>query len=157
MPIRPFRPEDLEKLKQITAICFDGVSIDRNIEAAFGQINGRDWKFRKLRHIDADVAGDHANGVFVFETDAGDVVGYITTRLDHESGIGWIPNIAVHPAHQGSGTGRQLMEHAIEFMRTEGMQAAKIETLKQNDVGSNFYPSVGFEEVGLQIHYLMRL
>ena len=49
------------------------------------------------------------------------------------------------------------MEHAIEFMRTEGMQAVKIETLKQNDVGSNFYPSVGFEEVGLQIHYLMRL
>ncbi|MEE3040401.1 MAG: GNAT family N-acetyltransferase [Candidatus Latescibacterota bacterium] len=157
MPIRPYRCNDLRRLKQITEICFDGVSIDRNIEENFGQINGRDWRFRKLRHIDADVAGDHARGAFVFETDDGDVVGYITTRLDREAGIGWIPNVAVDPTHQGAGVGRQLMEHAIDFMRAEGMEAAKIETLQQNDVGSNFYPSVGFKEVGLQIHYLMRL
>ncbi|SVE50433.1 uncharacterized protein METZ01_LOCUS503287, partial [marine metagenome] len=77
--------------------------------------------------------------------------------LDREAGIGWIPNVAVDPTHQGAGVGRQLMEHAIDFMRAEGMEAAKIETLQQNDVGSNFYPSVGFKEVGLQIHYLMRL
>ena len=116
MPIRPYRCDDLRRLKQITEICFDGVSIDRNIEENFGQINGRDWRFRKLRHIDADVAGDHARGAFVFETDDGDVVGYITTRLDREAGIGWIPNVAVDPTHQGAGVGRQLMEHAIDFM-----------------------------------------
>ena len=157
MSIRPYRTQDLDRLKEITAICFDGVSIDRNIEERFGPINGQDWRFRKLRHIDADVAGDNAHGVFVSEDQDGNVVGYITTRLDRDSGIGWIPNIAVVPNQQGSGVGRQLMEHALAYMRTEGMEAAKIETLQQNDVGSNFYPSVGFEEVGLQIHYLMRL
>lgn len=157
MPIRPYRNEDLDRLKEITAICFDGVSIDRNIESAFGLINGHDWRFRKLRHIDADVQDEHARGVFVFETDDGDVAGYITTRLDRDTGIGWIPNVAVDPGQQGSGIGRQLMDHALQFMRTEGMEAAKIETLQQNDVGSNFYPSVGFQQVGLQIHYLMRL
>ena len=47
--IRPYRPEDLQALKRITAICFEGVSIDRNIEERFGQIGGRDWQFRKLR------------------------------------------------------------------------------------------------------------
>ena len=47
--IRPYHPEDLQALKRITAICFEGVSIDRNIEERFGQIGGRDWQFRKLR------------------------------------------------------------------------------------------------------------
>ncbi|HJP31582.1 MAG: GNAT family N-acetyltransferase [Candidatus Latescibacteria bacterium] len=154
--IRPFRPADIDRLKEITSICFDGVSIDRNIEEKFGPIGDHDWRFRKLRHIDADVAGDHARGVFVFEED-GTILGYITTRLDADSRIGWIPNMAVDPDCQGRGLGRQLMEYALEFMRTEGMEAAKIETLEQNAVGSRFYPDVGFEDVGRQIHYLMRL
>ena len=154
--IRPFQASDLDRLKQITAICFDGVSIDRNIEEKFGPIGDQDWRFRKLRHIDADVAGEHARGVFVYEQD-GEILGYITTRLDRDTGIGWIPNMAVDPKNQGSGLGRQLMEHALAFMRCEGMEAAKIETLEQNAVGSRFYPDVGFEDVGHQIHYLMRL
>lgn len=154
--IRLFRPDDLQRLKELTTICFDGVSIDRNIEDKFGSIGDQDWRFRKLRHIDADVAGDNARGVFVCEDD-GQIVGFITTRLDRDSRIGWIPNMAVDPKYQGRGLGRRMMEHALEFMRAEGMEAAKIETLEQNPVGSRFYPEVGFEEVGRQIHYLMRL
>jgi hypothetical protein len=36
--IRLYKPDDIDALKRITAICFDGVSIDRNIEERFGQI-----------------------------------------------------------------------------------------------------------------------
>ena len=56
--IRPYRPADLPALKRITAICFPGVSIDHNIEQHFGLVGGRDWQFRKLRHIDDDVVGE---------------------------------------------------------------------------------------------------
>ena len=154
--IRPYRPQDLERLKEITAVCFDGVSIDRNIEAQFGPIGERDWTWRKLRHIDDDVAGDRARGVLVWE-EAGRVAGYITTRIDPESKIGAIPNMAVDPQAQGKGIGRQLIEAALDFMRDEGMECAKIETLEQNDIGSQFYPSAGFVEVARQIHYLRRL
>lgn len=154
--IRPYRPADLERLKEITAICFESVSIDRNIEQMFGVMGGRDWRFRKLRHIDADVEGENGRGVFVCE-DGGEIAGYITTRIDAASRIGHIPNTAVHPAHQGRGIGRRLMEHAIEFLRGEGMEAVRIETLEQNPVGARFYPDVGFQEVARQIHYAMRL
>ena len=154
--IRPYCPADLERLKEITAICFAQVSIDANIEAQFGAIGGRDWRWRKLRHIDQDVEGARARGVFVWEEE-GQVLGYITTRTDAESRIGWIPNLGVLPAHQGRGLGRLLMEHALGYLRQQGMEAAKIETLAQNAVGSQFYPSVGFREVARQIHYLMRL
>lgn len=154
--IRPFRPDDLERLKEITAVCFEGVSIDRNIEERFGLVGGRDWRFRKLRHIDADVAGASRRGVFVFE-EAGQVVGYISTRLDAATRIGHIPNMAVQPARQGRGIGRRLMDHALAFLRAEGMEAVRIETLEQNPIGSRFYPEMGFHEVARQIHYLMRL
>ena len=154
--IRPYRPEDLQALKRITAICFEGVSIDRNIEERFGQIGGRDWQFRKLRHIDDDVADDRAAGVFVWE-EAGEVLGYITTRIDPDSKIGGIPNLSVLPYAQGRGIGRKLLEYGLDYMRTEGMECAKIETLAQNPIGSHLYPSLGFEEVAHQIHYCMRL
>ena len=54
--IRSYRPTDLARVKEITAICFEGVSIDRNIEEAFGVLGGKDWRWRKLRHVDADTA-----------------------------------------------------------------------------------------------------
>ncbi|MEM7386810.1 MAG: GNAT family N-acetyltransferase [Verrucomicrobiota bacterium] len=154
--IRPFQPGDVEVLKDLTALCFEGVSIDRNIEERIGEVNGHDWRWRKLRHIDQDVAGDHADHVFVFEVE-GRVRGYITGRIDDESGIGWIPNLAVHPDCQGQGIGKQLMRHQLDHFRALGMKGAKIETLAQNEVGSSFYPQAGFEEVARQIHYVQRL
>ena len=96
-----------------------------------------------------------ARGVFVWEEDSR-VVGYITTRTDADSKIGWIPNIAVLPEYQAKGIGRRLLDAGLEFLRREGMECAKIETLSQNQVGSRFYPSVGFEEVARQIHYVKR-
>lgn len=155
--IRRYEPTDLPRLREITAICFEHVSIDRNIEARFGGIAGHDWRWRKLRHIDADVAGPNAEGVFVFETEAGVIAGFVTGRVDRESGIGWIPNLAVHPDFQGHGIGRRLMNRILDFFRAEGMEVAKIETLDQNEIGSGFYPSLGFEEVARQIHFAMRL
>ena len=84
--IRSYRPTDLARVKEITAICFEGVSIDRNIEEAFGVLGGKDWRWRKLRHVDADTAEANAIGVFVYEE--GDLlVGYITLRLDSDSKI----------------------------------------------------------------------
>lgn len=155
--IRPFQPTDLEELKRITALCFPNVSIDRNIEEKLGVIGGHDWMWRKLRHIDNDVAGDNARHVFVWETAIHEIAGYITGRTDIDSKIGWIPNLAVAPEHQGNGIGRQLIDHLLQHFRDDGMECAKIETLAQNEIGSTFYPSMGFHEIARQVHYVMRL
>ena len=159
--IRLYQPGDLNVLKEITAICFDGVSIDQGIEAECGLLGGHDWRWRKVRDIDEDVAAGLASGVFVYEVDGvegdGSVAGYITCRLDRESKIGWIHNLAVLPAHQGCGIGRQLIDAALDHFRANGMECAKIETLEQNPVGTKFYPTFGFREVARQIHYVMSL
>lgn len=153
--LRTYRPDDLDRIKAITIEGFDGVSIDRNIEELHGRFGEHDWKWRKARHIDQDVARDE-HGVFVAEID-GQVVGYITTWLDLEAGVGNIPNLAVAAAHRGSGIGRRLIEHALDHFRASGMSYARIETLAQNEVGQKLYPSCGFEEIARQIHYGMPL
>ena len=52
--IRTYRPEDLPRICAITIEGFDGVSIDRNIETAFGPVGGRDWADRKVRSVEFD-------------------------------------------------------------------------------------------------------
>jgi ribosomal protein S18 acetylase RimI-like enzyme len=155
MLLRPFRPDDLPRLKSITTAAFDGVSIDQGIEREFGPVNGHDWQWRKARHLDDDAARDPA-GIFVAE-EAGQVVGYITTWQDREAGIGHIPNIAIDAAFRGQGLGRKLIEHALDHFRAAGLSHAKIETLVQNEVGNHLYRSLGFREVARQIHFVAEL
>ena len=153
--IRLFQPADLRILQTITVESFEGVSIDRNIEAIFGPFGGHDWRWRKSRHIQQDVERDAA-GVFVAECD-GEVVGYITTWIDEEAGMGHIPNLAVTAPARGRGVGRMLIEHALDHFRSRGAGHARIETLAQNPVGQSLYPSCGFREVARQVHFCRSL
>ena len=153
--IRIYRESDRDSLMEITVTCFPKVSIDRNIEERFGTVGGKDWTWRKKRQIEADIE-TCPEGILVAEMD-GNVVGYITCRLDAGSKVGHISNMAVLPACQGRGLGKQLMQAALDNFREKGMELARIETLEQNEVGSHFYPKTGFVEVARQIHYAMPL
>jgi ribosomal protein S18 acetylase RimI-like enzyme len=155
MLIRPYRPEDLPRVRAITVDSFEGVSIDRNIEREFGEVAGKDWRERKARDVSTDCEVQ-PEGVFVAE-EGGEVLGYVTTRLDRFTGIGRIPNLAVDERARGQGLGTQLIDHAIAYMRQQGMAMAKIEPLVQNERGQALYPRFGFREVARQIHYVMPL
>jgi ribosomal protein S18 acetylase RimI-like enzyme len=154
MKIRVFDKSDSEKLKEITIICFDGLSsIDHNIEKLCGRVGGKDWVWRKKRSIDEDIAAN-PTGIFVAEI-KGSPIGYITTRVDQETKIGWIPNLAVLPEHRKMGIGRKLIDKAVAYLRNQGMKCVRIETLATNEKGQHFYPSYGFKEITRQIHYIM--
>lgn len=154
--IRPFQASDLSRIIAITVDAFEPVSIDRNIELqSGGPINGRDWRWRKARHIEED-AKREPEGIFVAEQGRS-VVGYITTWHDSEAGVGYIPNLAVTAECRGLGVGRQLISRALDRFRELGLAYARIETLDQNPVGQSLYPSLGFREVARQIHYGMPL
>jgi ribosomal protein S18 acetylase RimI-like enzyme len=155
MEIRPYRPADLATLKKITVDAFGGVSIDQGMEIEFGSISGRDWKWRKARHVDEDLRMDPA-GIFVLD-DEGRAVGYISTVCDREAGIGRIPNLAIVAELRGQGWGRRLILHALEHFRRQGMTHGKIETLAQNKVGYALYTSLGFREVARQVHFIADL
>jgi len=155
MTIRLFLPTDLDTLRHITTEGFDGTAIDQSVERELGVVGGRDWRWRKARQIDVDCAAN-PTGVFVAEED-GQILGYITTAVDRESGKGRIPNLAVDASARGKGIGRELIEHALEYFRREGLAFAMIETMSNNAVGQHLYPSCGFVEVAQQIHYAIKL
>jgi ribosomal protein S18 acetylase RimI-like enzyme len=153
--IRPFQPSDLEVLKRITAEAFGGASIDQLVEQHLGILHGHDWRWRKMRHIDDDVAAN-PGGIFVAENE-GVILGYITTTMDHAAGKGRIPNIALVPEGRGQGLGRRLIQHALDYFRREGLAYAMIETLQGNEIGEHLYPACGFAEVARQIHFALKL
>lgn len=155
MTIRLYAPADLETLRRITTEGFDGTAIDQSVERELGIVGGRDWRWRKARQIDEDCAAN-PSGVFVAETD-GKILGYITTLIDREAGKGRIPNLAVDASARGSGIGRKLIEHALDYFRREGLAFAMIETMTNNAAGQHLYPSCGFIEVARQIHYAVKL
>lgn len=153
--IRPYRPADLPHLRRITVESFGSVALEQMLEHKFGVWNGRDWQTRKAGHIDDDVA-ICPEGCFV--AGRGDeILGYITVRIDHINARGRIPNLAVEEAARGLGLGRRLIQHALDYMRAEGMKLAQIETMASNTIGQHLYPSCGFEEVARQVHYAMKL
>ncbi|MCI0746037.1 MAG: GNAT family N-acetyltransferase [Verrucomicrobia subdivision 3 bacterium] len=153
--IRPFRSSDLEELTRITVEAFAGIALDQRVEEQLGILHGHDWRWRKARHIEEDVQCNPA-GVFVAEEN-GRLLGYITTRLERDAGKGRIPNLAVIPEARGSGLGRMLIEHALDYFRGEGMSYAMIETMAYNEVGNHLYPACGFIEVARQVHFARKL
>ncbi len=153
--IRLCQSADLPTLRRITVESFGSVALEQMLEHKFGIWNDRDWKTRKAGHIDDDAAAC-PEGCFVAER-GGEILGYITLRLDRLNARGRIPNLAVVEAARGLGLGRRLIQHALDFMRSEGMQIAQIETMASNAIGQHLYPGCGFEEVGRQVHYAMRL
>ena len=155
MIIRKYRTADRDRLLEITAVCFEGVSIDYNIEELYGPVAGMNWTSRKKKHIEEDIAANE-EGIFVAE-EGGEAVGYITTRVNAHTRIGWIPNLSVLPDFQKRGIGRMLLDAAVDYLRRRGMLYARIETLEQNRTGSHFYPKYGFREIARQIHYIIPL
>ncbi len=155
LKIRLYEPGDLEGLKRITVEAFDGIAIDQRVEEQLGVLHGHDWRWRKARHLDEDVEAN-APGVFVAE-EAAKILGYITTRIERESGKGRIPNLAVIPEARGQGLGRQLIEYALDYFRREGMSYAMIETMAYNEVGNHLYPACGFIEIGRQVHFARKV
>lgn len=153
--IRRYRPEDLEALRQITVDSFGAVAFDQMLEDRLGIWNDRDWKARKADNIDDDCQAN-PSGCFVAERE-GQILGYITTRVDRANSIGRIPNLAVVEAARGLGLGRRLIHHALDYFREHKLQVAKIETMASNVIGQNLYPSCGFEEIGRQVHFAMKL
>jgi ribosomal protein S18 acetylase RimI-like enzyme len=153
--IRPFREDDRQPLKDLTVASFTNASIDKNIEDMFGKLGDTDWKTRKSEHIDDDVAVN-VGGVLVAEYE-GEIVGYITVVLNRAAKLGRIPNTAVDEQYRGLGIGKKLINAADEYMRSEGMTHAKIETLAQNEIGGYLYPKMGYREVARQVHYVKEL
>jgi ribosomal protein S18 acetylase RimI-like enzyme len=87
-----------------------------------------DWREDQRRAVE-DVLAAKKGRVWVAESEAGTVAGFVAVELHHpERGMGEISILGVDPDHQGTGTGTALTEFALDRLEEAGMKVATVET-----------------------------
>lgn len=107
------------------------------IAAAVDLVNAEDWPFAPE---DFEAMLDlEPEGLFCVEVDA-EVVG-LTTTASYD-GLGWIGNVVVAPDHRGQGLGTELVEAAVDHLRSGGADTVGLYALPAS---YSLYERVGFE------------
>ena len=151
--IRTASPGEIAVLIDIIRITFEKVSIDKSIEDHFGNLIGKPWIDRKAVDIRRDLS-QNPEGVFVKVLD-GKIAGFITIAFDRDFSTGRIPHLAVLPEFQGKGIGKELLHHALQYIKDSGMKLMRIEVLAHNKGAFKLNREFGFEEVAEQLHLAM--
>jgi len=153
--VRPARPEDIDAIIAITKQVFGPNALECHIARMLDTHGPVSWIDIKAQDLRRELIAGCAV-CFVAEM-GGRIVGYATNYINQLASRGTIANLAVSAECQGRGVGRLLLERSIDRFRELGLKQAKIETLECNQAGQHLYPSVGFQEVARQIHYVMAL
>ncbi|MBR4554143.1 MAG: GNAT family N-acetyltransferase [Ruminococcus sp.] len=71
----------------------------------------------------------------------GEVIGVI--MAGHDGRRGFFHHVSVAREHQGKGIGKQLVAHAMEALRKEGIRKVALVAFTDNDLGNGFWESQG--------------
>ena len=139
LEIRPARDEDAAPLRAL---------------------DGRSWS------VIADVAppadaevpffgpGRQASDVLVAEVDRS-LIGWVKlsppTPLDSNAHVQQVQGLAVDPANRGRGTGRALIEAALDLARRRGARKVTLRVLSTNEPAQRLYRSAGFVVEGVLV------
>jgi ribosomal protein S18 acetylase RimI-like enzyme len=80
----------------------------------------------------------------VLTDEEGEVVG--TVMAGYEGHRGWINYLAVDPARQGQGLGRQLMDWAEARLRERGCPKINLQVRRGNEPVLAFYSALGYAD-----------
>ncbi|MFC4542497.1 ribosomal protein S18-alanine N-acetyltransferase [Halosolutus amylolyticus] len=77
----------------------------------------------------------------------GRVAGYVVADVTENFGrdLGHVKDIAVHPAHRGSGIGSALLSRSIGVLAAQGADTVKLEVRESNEGAKRLYREFGFE------------
>ena len=129
MELRPATAQDAARLAQL-------------VDAAYGHYVERiGMKPRPMRDDYDEVVRDY--DVTVAE-DGGEIVGLVALGTDDEGFL--VDNVAVDPAHQGTGIGRELLEHAESEARRAGFDSIYLYTHELMTENQALYRRIGYEE-----------
>ncbi len=132
--LRPFKPDDLETVININAVC-----LPENYSPYF---------FMNLY--------ERYPATFLVAEQENNVVGYVMCRI--ETGLtsfglfgitkkGHVVSIAVLPQYRGEGVGTALIEEALKNMRFYKAKECYLEVRTSNIAAVNMYKKLGFQAV----------
>jgi ribosomal protein S18 acetylase RimI-like enzyme len=149
--LRHLEDADWPRVDELVAICY------APIQASYVALLGDDcyaavrhdpeltWQERKQRQV-RRLHAEHPDHVWVLE-DAGDVFGFVSFRLFPNKSYGAIDNNGVAPDHAGSGWGKWMYRHVLQYFRQAGLRFAFVDTgLDDAHIPARrAYESVGFD------------
>jgi ribosomal protein S18 acetylase RimI-like enzyme len=129
--LRPAAPDDADRLAAL-------------VREAYGKYVER--MGREPRPMTQDYAAAIRDlAVTVAETD-GELAGMVALELDGEEGPVVVDNVAVAPAHQGTGVGRALLEHAEHEALRLGHREIALYTHATMTENLALYSRIGYVE-----------
>ncbi|HXI73133.1 MAG TPA: GNAT family N-acetyltransferase [Verrucomicrobiae bacterium] len=145
--IRPVQPDDLPGLQ------------------VMARTGHRETRFFSDSHFPRERAEDfysawitlevqgRAKIVLVAASSANAPLGYISCHLDPVRQAGQIGLVGVSPEVRGRGIGKNLVQDAIGWFRTQGAQTVTVVTQGKNQAAQRLYQQCGFLSRDLQLWY----
>jgi dTDP-4-amino-4,6-dideoxy-D-galactose acyltransferase len=145
--IRQVQPDDLQRLQ---AMARNGHRETRFFsDAHFPRQRAEDlysaW-------ITLEIQG-RAQTVLVAASATNQPMGYISCHLNPVSQEGQIGLVGVSPEVRGMGIGKNLVQHAMDWFRTQGMRKVTVVTQGNNQAAQRLYQQCGFLSRDLQLWY----
>lgn len=82
-------------------------------------------------------------GLAVFKKRLGkDLAGFIEIEITGK--IGMVNAISVKPEHRKKGIGRELLDHAVEYLRGRNVERARLLVKHENSTAKKLYEACGF-------------
>ena len=74
--------------------------------------------------------------------DNGKIIGCI--MAGHDGRRGFFHHVSVMKEYQGKGVGKELVAHAMDALRAEGIRKVALVAFTDNDTGNGFWEKMGF-------------
>jgi GNAT superfamily N-acetyltransferase len=85
---------------------------------------------------------DAGDGALCWRDERGRIVAF---NIVHHSGTeGWMGPLCVRPDHQGSGLGKIIVQHGMNWLRTQQAKVIGLETMPRTMDNIGFYSNLGF-------------
>ena len=115
-----------------------------------------DAREKWIKYILAEMSNDAIAHVWKAVDAEGSIMGFcVADIIDNEDyAFGMVGDVLVHPQSRGSGLGNTLLQTAISWLRSKGMQDIYLESGKDNHNAHRFFEKRGFVHVSEIYEYL---
>lgn len=126
--------DDIPPLNRVFSEAFtDRYRRDGLVGVRVPQLNPAIWEY---------AVRDAGDGAMIWRDAQSELVAF---NITHRSGAeGWMGPLAVRTDRQGEGTGRTIVETAIEWLKGEGVTTLGLETMPRTVDNIGFYSRLGF-------------
>jgi ribosomal protein S18 acetylase RimI-like enzyme len=142
--IRPWRQTDFEQASRVIHRSYRGQH-DSRINSQYQTIQG----CAELMTILTDHfwCGDFLPDVSLVAVRSSGALAGVLIASRVASGVGHLGQISVHPAHQGRGIGRRMIETALSDLRARGYKAITLAVTTANMNAFHLYESCAFRTI----------